>query len=66
MNPAPVRLATSAKIFYCKDCDYQFTVPANTIFHDSLGISYKTAWYLCHRIRSAMASAEKVMLDGTL
>lgn len=28
--------------------------------------SYKTAWYLCHRIRSAMASAEKPMLDGTL
>jgi transposase-like protein len=28
--------------------------------------SYKTAWYLCHRIRKAMASAEKVMLDGTV
>ena len=28
--------------------------------------SYKTAWYLCHRIRAAMASAEKVMLDGKL
>jgi transposase-like protein len=95
MNPAPARLATSAKIVYCKDCDYQFTVTANTIFHDShlplikwlaatylicesrkgmsanqikrtLGISYKTAWYLCHRIRSAMASAEKVMMDGTV
>jgi transposase-like protein len=26
--------------------------------------SYKTAWYLCHRIRKAMASAEKPMLDG--
>jgi transposase-like protein len=23
-----------------------------------LGISYKTAWYLCHRIRAAMGSAE--------
>jgi len=31
-----------------------------------LGISYKTAWYLCHRIRSAMAQAERPMLDGTV
>jgi transposase-like protein len=28
--------------------------------------SYKTAWYLCHRIRAAMASAEKNMLYGTV
>jgi transposase-like protein len=28
--------------------------------------SYKTAWYLCHRIRAAMATAEKPMLDGTV
>jgi transposase-like protein len=28
--------------------------------------SYKTAWYLCHRIRSAMALADKPMLDGTV
>jgi transposase-like protein len=28
--------------------------------------SYKTAWYLCHRIRAAMATAEKPMLDGKL
>lgn len=28
--------------------------------------SYKTAWYLCHRIRAAMASAEKPMLYGTV
>jgi transposase-like protein len=91
----PARLANTPKILYCKDCDYQFTVTANTIFHDShlplikwltaayllceskkgmsanqikrtLGISYKTAWYLCHRIRAAMASAEKKMLDGTI
>lgn len=95
LNPNPARLANSSKLVYCKDCDYQFTVTANTIFHDShlplikwltatylicesrkgmsanqvkrtLGISYKTAWYLCHRIRAAMASAEKVMMDGTI
>jgi len=28
--------------------------------------SYKTAWYLWHRIRSAMAKAERPMLDGTV
>jgi transposase-like protein len=32
----------------------------------TLGISYKTAWYLCHRIRAAMATAEKTMLDGKI
>jgi transposase-like protein len=32
----------------------------------TLGIgSYKTAWFLCHRIRAAMQEAEK-MLDGTV
>jgi transposase-like protein len=90
-----VRLATSARILYCKDCDYQFSVTAASIFHDShlplikwftavylicesrkgmsanqvkrtLGISYKTAWYLCHRIRAAMATAEKSMMYGTV
>lgn len=28
--------------------------------------SYKTAWYLCHRIRAAMASCEKPMMHGTV
>jgi transposase-like protein len=28
--------------------------------------SYKTAWYLCHRIRAAMASADKPMMDGVI
>ncbi len=32
----------------------------------TLGVSYKTAWYLCHRIRAAMASAEKNMMHGTI
>ena len=30
-----------------------------------LGVSYKTAWYLCHRIRYAMTEVHK-MLDGTI
>jgi transposase-like protein len=33
----------------------------------TLGIgSYKTAWYLCHRIRAAMAACDKPMLDGKI
>jgi transposase-like protein len=88
-----VELETEKQLFYCKDCDYQFSVIAGTIFNDShlpltkwfmatlllceakkgmsacqvqrtLGISYKTAWYLCHRIRAAMAECDKPMLDG--
>lgn len=90
-----VRLTTNAKLFYCKDCDYQFSVTSNTIFHDShlplikwfaatyllceskkgmsahqvhrtLGITYKTAWYLCHRVRAAMCELDQQMLDGTV
>lgn len=32
----------------------------------TLGVSYKTAWYLCHRIRAAMKDAMPAMLDGTV
>jgi transposase-like protein len=92
---AVVELATDKQLFYCKECDYQFTVTAATIFNDShlpltkwflatlllcesrkgmsanqikrtLGVSYKTAWYLCHRIRAAMKETERPMLDGTV
>lgn len=89
-----VELETAKQLFYCKGCDYQFTVTSGTVFNDShlalqkwflatlllceakkgfsamqmkrtLGISYKTAWYLCHRIRFAMTEVHK-MLDGTI
>jgi len=90
-----VRLETNAKLIWCRECEYQFTVTAGTIFNDShlplskwfmaallicearkgmsanqlkrtLGVSYKTAWYLCHRIRAAMKEMDKPMLDGTV
>src|SRR5207302_7211552 len=32
----------------------------------TLGISYKTAWYLCHRIRAAMKEADGHKLTGTV
>jgi transposase-like protein len=89
-----VELATAKQLFYCKGCDYQFSVTSGTVFNDShlalqkwflatlllceakkgmsanqikrtLGVSYKTAWYLCHRIRFAMTEVHK-MLDGTI
>jgi transposase-like protein len=74
-------------VYDCDSCRYQFSVTADSIFHDShlpltkwffatyvmveskkgvsanqlkrmLAISYKTAWYLCHRIRKAMDEAK--------
>lgn len=32
----------------------------------SIEVSYKTAWYLCHRIRAAMAEASKEPMEGVL
>lgn len=91
-----VELETEKILFYCKACDFQFSVTAGSIFNDShlplvtwfaatmlmceakkgmsacqiqrtLGIGgYKTAWYLCHRIRAAMATTAKPKLSGTV
>jgi hypothetical protein len=94
-----VELETEKQLFYCRECDYQFTVTAGTIFNDShlplqkwflatlllceakKGMSasqlkrtiwgqhngsYKTAWYLCHRIRAAMKQVDQPMLSGTV
>jgi transposase-like protein len=98
-TPNVVRLETNIKVLWCRECEYQFSVTAGTIFNDShlplqkwflatlllceakkgmsahqlkrtiWGLhkgSYKTAWYLCHRIRAAMKEVDRQMLDGTV
>lgn len=44
-------------------CESRKGMSANQIKR-TLGISYKTAWYLCHRIRAAMKEANPARLDG--
>jgi transposase-like protein len=34
--------------------------------HRSLGVTYKTAWFMCHRIRHAMKPMEEEKLSGTV
>jgi transposase-like protein len=46
-------------------CEARKGMSANQIKR-TLGVSYKTAWYLCHRIRAAMKEADRPMLDGTV
>jgi transposase-like protein len=46
-------------------CESKKGMSANQIKR-TLGISYKTAWYLCHRIREAMKCDESEKLEGTV
>src|SRR5581483_5212128 len=46
-------------------CEARKGISANQIKR-TVGMSYKTAWYLCHRIRAAMKEADRPMLDGTI
>jgi len=45
-------------------CESRKGMSANQI-HRTLGVSYKTSWYLCHRIRAAMAETGH-KLTGTV
>src|SRR5205823_11256302 len=46
-------------------CESKKGVSANQLKR-TLNVAYKTAWYLCHRIRSAMQVAHPVPLTGTV
>ena len=46
-------------------CESRKGMSANQIKR-MLGVSYKTAWYLCHRIRHAMKIVDAPMLDGKI
>jgi transposase-like protein len=46
-------------------CESRKGMSANQISR-TIRVSYKTAWYLCHRIRAAMTEASPKMFDGTV
>ena len=80
-------------LFYCAECNGQFTVTVGTVMERSkiplskwllamhlmgaskkgvsalqlqrmLGVTYKTAWFLCHRIREAMVPKKRGPIGG--
>jgi transposase-like protein len=46
-------------------CESRKGISANQVKR-MMGISYKTAWYLCHRIRAAMKAANPEPLNGVV
>src|SRR5579872_271426 len=44
-------------------CEAKKGISANQIKR-TLGVAHKTAWYLCHRIRAAMAEVNAAKLTG--
>jgi len=46
-------------------CESKKGMSANQLKR-TLGVSYKTAWYLCHRIRAAMGSVAVSQLNGII
>src|SRR5450830_1798030 len=49
----------------CLMCEGRNGVSANQLKR-TLGVSYKTAWYLCHRIRTAMREENSARIKGTV
>jgi transposase-like protein len=46
-------------------CEARKGMSANQLKR-TIGVSYKTSWYLCHRIREAMKDTAPAMLDGVV
>ncbi len=46
-------------------CESRKGISANQVKR-MLGVSYKTAWYLCHRVRAAMSEAKTTPLTGAV
>ena len=46
-------------------CEARKGMSANQIKR-TLGVSYKTAWYLCHRVRAAMVESQQGKLKGVV
>jgi transposase-like protein len=46
-------------------CESKKGISANQLKR-TIGVSYKTAWYLCHRIRAAVADADTSLLKGVI
>jgi len=70
-----VELETEKQLFYCKDCDYQFSVTSGTVFNDShlpLAKWFLTTHLLCEakkgmsacQVQRTVGMSYKTMLDG--
>jgi len=83
VKPRTKKSTVRKGLYYCNDCNQQFSVTVGTLFERShvpldkwlmvaylmssskkgisakqierhLGVTYKTAWFMCHRIREAL------------